>query len=81
MALPIVYEGIHLSPAYRVDFIVENCLIVEIKCVQKVLPVHIAQLLTYLKLSARPLGLLVNFNTPHLRNGIHRVINASESEL
>jgi GxxExxY protein len=67
--------------AYRVDFIVENCLIVEIKCVEKLLPVHAAQVLSYLKLSGHKLGLLINFNVPHLRQGIRRIINGPESEL
>ena len=66
---------------YRVDFIVENCLVVEIKCVEKVLPVHEAQLLSYLKLSGYRLGLLINFNVPHLRDGIHRKINGPEADL
>src|SRR5947207_1963538 len=55
--LPVVYSGIELKTAYRVDFIVESCLVVEIKCVEKVLPVHRAQVLSYLKLSGLPLGL------------------------
>ena len=63
--LPVVYNGVELSSAYRVDFIVETCLIVEIKCVEKLLPVHNAQVLSYLKLSGLPLGLLLNFNVPH----------------
>ena len=79
--LPVVYQGIQLSAAYRVDFIVENCLMVELKCVENVLPVHRAQLLSYLRLSGYKLGLLLNFNVPHMRNGIHRVINGPESEL
>lgn len=79
--LPIVYEGIQLPTAYRVDFIVESCLVVEIKCVERVLPVHRAQLLSYLKLSGHKLGLLLNFNVAHMRNGVHRVINGPESEL
>jgi GxxExxY protein len=79
--LPIVYEGIQLSTAYRVDFIVENCLVVEIKCVEKVMRVHRAQLLSYLKLTGLRLGLLLNFNVPHMRDGIHRVINGPESDL
>jgi GxxExxY protein len=79
--LPLVYEGIQLSTAYRVDFIVENCLVVEIKCVERVLRVHRAQLLSYLKLTGHKLGLLLNFNVPHMRDGIHRVINGPESEL
>jgi len=64
--LPVVYEGIQLSTAYRVDFIVEGCLVVELKCVERVLPVHRAQLLSYLKLTGHKLGLLLNFNAPTL---------------
>ena len=79
--LPITYEGNKLSPAYTIDFIVERCLIVEIKCVEKVLPVHRAQLLSYLRLTGHKLGLLINFNVPHLREGIHRIINAPEEDL
>jgi GxxExxY protein len=79
--LPVVYEGVQLQTAYRVDFIVEKCLVVEIKCVEKVLSVHRAQLLSYLRLSGHKLGLLLNFNVPHMRQGIHRVINGPESEL
>jgi GxxExxY protein len=79
--LPVVYEGIELATAFRVDFIVEKCLIVEIKCVERVLPVHRAQLLSYLKLTGLPLGLLINFNVPYLRHGIFRVINAPEETL
>ena len=79
--LPVVYEGIEIPMAYRVDFIVENCLIVELKCVERVLPVHLAQLLSYLKLSGRQLGLLLNFNVPHMRHGVHRKINGPESDL
>ena len=79
--LPIVYKSVQLSNAYRVDFIIEKCLIVEVKCVEKVLAVHKAQVLAYLKLSGLKLGLLINFNVPHLRHGIHRVINGPESEL
>jgi GxxExxY protein len=79
--LPVVYQGIQLSAAYRVDYVVENCLVVEIKCVEKVLPVHRAQVLSYLKLTGHKLGLLLNFNVPHMRDGIHRVINGPEEEL
>jgi GxxExxY protein len=60
---------------------VEKCLIVEVKCVEKLLPVHTAQLLSYLRLTGLKLGLLINFNVPHLRDGIRRVINGPESEL
>ena len=79
--LPVVYEGIQLSTAYRVDFIVEGCLVVELKCVERVLPVHRAQLLSYLKLTGPKLGLLLNFNVAHMRNGVHRVINGPANEL
>jgi GxxExxY protein len=79
--LPLVYRQIQLPTAYRVDFIVENCLILELKCVEKLLPVHRAQVLSYLKLSGHRLGLLINFNVPHLRQGIRRVINGPASEL
>ena len=79
--LPIVYRDITLAGAYRVDFIIEECLIVEIKCVEKLLPVHVAQVLSYLKLSRLKLGLLINFNVPHLRQGIRRIINGPDSEL
>jgi len=79
--LPLIYKQIRLPVAYRVDFIVEGCLIVEIKCVEKLLPVHAAQVLSYLKLSGYKLGLLMNFNVPHLRQGIRRIINGPENEL
>ena len=79
--LPVIYEGVQLATAFRVDFIVEKCLIVELKCVERVLPVHRAQVLSYLKLTALPLGLLLNFNVPYLRQGIFRIINAPEEDL
>jgi GxxExxY protein len=76
--LPVVYRGIQLDAGYRIDFIVENCVIVEIKAVEQLLPVHTAQLLSYLKLSGRSVGLLINFNVPHLRHGIKRIVNGYE---
>jgi GxxExxY protein len=76
--LPVVYRGIHLDAGYRIDFLVENCVIVELKAVEKLLPVHTAQLLSYLKLSGHRVGLLINFNVPHLRHGIKRVVNGYE---
>jgi GxxExxY protein len=79
--LPVVYEGVQLATAFRVDFIVEKCLIVEIKSVEHVLPVHRAQLLSYLRLTGLPLGLLINFNIRHLKHGIYRMINAPEETL
>jgi GxxExxY protein len=79
--LPVQYDGVRISPAYKADFIVENCVVVEIKCVEKVLALHEAQLLSYLKLTGLPLGLLLNFKVAHMRDGITRRINAPEHEL
>jgi GxxExxY protein len=81
VTLPIVYEGIQLHAAYRADFIVEDCLILELKCVERILSVHRAQLLSYLRLTGHKLGLLLNFNVAHMRDGVHRVINGPENEL
>jgi GxxExxY protein len=73
--LPIVYKGIVLDASYRLDFVVEDLVVVEIKSATALLPVHEAQLLTYLNLSARPAGLLINFNVSKLVDGVKRVIN------
>jgi GxxExxY protein len=73
--LPIVYRGIKLNAGYRIDFIVEDCVVVEVKVVETILPVHHAQLLAYLRLSGKPLGLLLNFNVTRLRYGITRFAN------
>ena len=75
--LPVEYKGVKLDCGYRLDLIVENRVILEIKCVEHVLPVHEAQLLTYLKLSGRQLGLLINFNVTLIKNGIRRVVRTS----
>jgi GxxExxY protein len=74
-ALSLKYGDIKLDVAFRSDFIVEYKVIVELKSVEKVLPVHKKQLLTYLKIAHCKLGLLINFNTELLKNGIHRVVN------
>jgi GxxExxY protein len=73
--LPVVYDGVTLDAGYRIDFLIEGCVIVEIKAVEKLLPLHTAQLLTYLKLSGCKVGLILNFNVPHLRDGIERRVN------
>ena len=73
--LPIIYRAIEVPAAYRIDFIVENCVIVELKAVEKLLPVHVAQMITYVRLSGHPVGLLLNFNVPHMREGIRRIVN------
>src|SRR5439155_22869417 len=73
--LPIVYREVRLDARYRMDFLIEYSVIVELKAVEKLLPVHVAQVLSYLKLSGHRVGLLINFNVVHLRQGIRRVAN------
>ena len=75
VALPLVYKSIRLEAGYRLDLLVDEAVIVEIKSVEKLLPIHDAQLLSYLKLSHKRLGLIINFNTVHLREGIKRLVN------
>jgi len=75
MRLPVLYNDVQVDAGYRIDFLVENCVIVELKAVEKLLPLHVAQVLTYLKLSGREVGLLINFNVPHLRQGIKRIMH------
>ena len=72
--LPLIYKGLKLESHLRLDILVENKIIVELKAVEELTDVHLAQTLTYLKLSGCKLGLLVNFNVTHLKNGIKRVI-------
>jgi len=74
-ALPLVYEDVKLDAGYRIDLLVENKLILEIKSVEALNDLHMAQILTYLKLSKCKLGLLINFNTVLFKNGIKRVVN------
>jgi len=74
-AMPITYKSLKLDHGYRMDLVIENKLVVEIKTVDAFIDVHFAQLLTYLKLGHYKLGLLINFNVTLLKNGIKRVIN------
>ncbi len=73
-ALPLIYKEVKLDAGYRIDLMVENSIIIEIKAVESFTDLHLAQVLTYLKLSNCKLGLLVNFNVRHLKDGIKRVI-------
>ena len=73
--IPVVYKNLKLDGGYRADLIIENLVIVELKTVEKILPVHEAQLLTYLKITKIPIGLLLNFNVPVLKNGVKRIVN------
>ncbi|NLH41544.1 MAG: GxxExxY protein [Planctomycetes bacterium] len=75
VALPAVYDGIRIDLGYRLDLLAEEEVIKELKTVERILPIHEAQLLSYLKLSNRRLGLLINFNVVHLRTGIKRMVN------
>lgn len=74
-ALPLIYKDVKMEVGYRVDLLVENKLIVEVKAVDSLNDIHMAQILTYLKLSDIKLGLLINFNVTLIKNGIKRVIN------
>ena len=74
-ALPLVYENVKLDAGYRIDLMIENKVIVELKAVEALTDVHMAQLLTYLKLSGCKIGLLLNFNVKSLKSGIKRIIN------
>lgn len=72
--LPINYKGIHLDDGLRMDMVIENKIVLELKCVEKLLPVHEAQLQTYLKLSGMKIGFLLNFYTRFLKDGIKRMV-------
>jgi GxxExxY protein len=73
--LPVIYDSVRIDCGYRIDLLVANAVIVDVKSVESIAPLHQAQLLTYLKLSGRKLGLLINFNVPHLKDGIKRFAN------
>jgi GxxExxY protein len=73
--LPVLYDGLRLDSGFRIDLLVEDTIIVELKCVETLLPIHKAQLLTYLRLSNKPIGLLLNFKVVHMREGIQRILN------
>ncbi len=72
LILPIVYDGTRLDAGYRLDILVENAVVVEVKAVEEIAPIHKAQLISYLKLGGFPSGLLINFNVVHLKDGISR---------
>lgn len=72
--LPIMHENVKIDAGYRLDLVVENCVIVELKCVESVLPIHQAQIMTYLRLSNVRLGLIINFNSRMLKDGIKRIV-------
>ncbi len=72
--LPVIYESVRIDLGYRIDLIVNDLIIVELKCVEKFAPVHEAQIISYLRLSKKNVGLLINFHVRHLRDGIKRFV-------
>jgi len=73
--LPIHYDGVLIDIGYRIDMLVEDAVVVELKAVERLMPIHEAQLLSYLKLGGQKVGLLINFNVLHLRDGLKRMVN------
>lgn len=73
--LPVTYKSLQLDCGYRLDFLIEKTVVLELKAVERLQPIYEAQLLTYLKLGGWPIGLLINFNVPVLKNGIKRMVN------
>ena len=73
--LAVTYKGVALDCGYRLDLLVQDCVVVEVKAIEALLPIHEAQLLTYLRLGGWKIGLLINFNVPVLKNGIKRLAN------
>ncbi len=73
--LPLIYEDIKLDAGYRIDLMVNDKVVIEIKSIDAIAPVHIAQVITYLKLSGAKLGILINFNVPLLKDGFKRIVN------
>jgi GxxExxY protein len=78
VALPVIYEGQKLEVGYRIDLVVENRVVVEVKSVESIHPIHEAQLLSYMRLSGMGVGLLINFNVLQLRNGIKRMVDGRD---
>lgn len=74
--VPLVYRSVKIDVAYWLDILVDDRVIDELKCVEKLAPIHKAQMLTYLRLAARPVGLLINFNESVLKDGVKRIVNA-----
>jgi GxxExxY protein len=77
--VPVLYDGIEIEGGYKIDLLVEAKVIVELRVVEQLLDIHKAQLLSYLKLANKPVGLLINFNVVHLRDGIRRLVNHYQS--
>ncbi|PVW16462.1 GxxExxY protein [Marixanthomonas spongiae] len=78
LGVPLKYKNLEFNTGYRLDLLVENQVIVEVKSVETLAPVHFSQLLTYLKLYDKRVGLLINFNSKYLKQGLHRIVNKYE---
>ncbi len=74
-AQPVFYDGVTIDVGYRMDLLVNDCVVIELKSVDQIIPIHQAQLMTYLKLSKKPLGFLINFNTTYFKSSIKRIAN------
>ena len=72
---PLVYKGLRVESAYRADLVVEECVLVEVKAIEELAPIHSQQLYTYIRLGNYPVGLLLNFNAPTMKAGIKRMVN------
>lgn len=82
LPIPVCYKGVLLDCGYKLDILVEDTVVLELKCVDRILPVHEAQLLTYLKLLHKPVGFVINFNVPVLRQGlVRRVLDSASPRL
>lgn len=75
LAMPFIYKEVRQDIGYRIDMVIDNKVLIEVKSVETLAPVHFTQTLTYLKLSGLKLGLLINFNNKYLKDGIHRIVN------
>jgi len=80
VSLPVLYKGEPLDCAFRIDFVVAQQILIEVKSVEHMLDVHKAQVITYLRLSGLPVGLLINFNVPFLRSGVRRLLQPPNQE-
>ncbi len=74
-AQPVFYDGIIIDVGYRMDLLINDCVVIELKAVEQIIPIHLAQLMTYLKLSNKPLGFLINFNTTYFKSSIKHIAN------
>ena len=78
--LPLEHKGLRIKRAYVLDLLIENRVIVEVKCVERIADIHLAQVVTYLRLTGKSVGLIINFNVTSLRDGIRRVVNTPAAE-